>query len=258
MYCSSCGHHNHYIQDCHYLKKQITCDHCGKKGHIKKDCWGITGKPSNLKQCGDPSVTPDTSYKQPHKEETNKNLKEIITFGAQEMSLNDNSMDKDGNKEFNVNGTDPNEEHILYYDWLADSTTTAHVTNQREAFTTYEPANDATIAGVGNSKTMIEGCGTILLESHQSGQTFVLHLENVLYIPTNWNSLLSLGRWYDTGGSYKCHSGKLILMKDGRVAAKGDKIKNNLYKLNIQVHKPKVNSTNMCQYQRKAHMGNMA
>jgi hypothetical protein len=41
---------------------------------------------------------------------------------------------------FNVDITDPNDEHVLYYDWSANSTTTAHMTNQHEAFTTYHLA----------------------------------------------------------------------------------------------------------------------
>jgi hypothetical protein len=66
------------------------------------------------------------------------------------------------------------------------------MTNQCEAFKTYYPANGATVAGVGNSKTKIAGCGTILLESHYKGQTFILKLEDVLHIPTNRNTLFSL------------------------------------------------------------------
>lgn len=98
--------------------------------------------------------------------------------------------------------TDPNDERVLYYDWLADSATMAHVTNQQEVFEFYEPARDVSIVGVGNSKTIIEGQGVVLLKSCQNGQVFTLWLENVLYIPTNRNNLLSLGRWDDAGGSY--------------------------------------------------------
>lgn len=117
----------------------------------------------------------------------------------------------------------------------------AHVTNQHDAFKKYEPANGASIARVGNSKTKIEVCGTILLESHYKGKMFILRLENVLYIPTNHNSLLSLGRWDNAGGSYSCQHGHLVLTKDKRIAAIGWKITNNLYQLNVTVHKLKVN-----------------
>src|SRR6202453_456623 len=103
------------------------------------------------------------------------NAKEIITFGAEEV----NAMDvNEGSKDFDV--ADPNDERVLYYDWLADSATTAHVTNQREVFETYHPATEATVAGVGNSKIKIEGRGTIQLESQCNGQMFILKLAAVL------------------------------------------------------------------------------
>jgi hypothetical protein len=109
-----------------------------------------------------------------------------------------------------------------------------HMTNQLEVFMNYHPTNDATIAGVGNTKTKIHGQGTVLLESQVDEQMFILKLENILHIPTNRNSLLSLGRWDDTGGSYQSHGSKMMLTKDRKITTKGNKIR-NLYKMNACV-----------------------
>lgn len=35
------------------------------------------------------------------------------------------------------NATEQNDNHLIWYDWLADSATTSHVTHQWEAFTLY-------------------------------------------------------------------------------------------------------------------------
>ena len=70
----------------------------------------------------------------------------------------------------------------IYYDWLADSATTSHVTNQHNAFINYETLTNKLVLGVGNGKTCAIGCGTIELESNYNGQKFIIKLEDVLHI----------------------------------------------------------------------------
>ena len=237
MFCTYCKRDNHNVQDCRVLKRQMKCEHCKKKGHQKKDCWEIVGKPNKRRAEEDQGESNKRQRTNEAAMNVEVNAEEIITFGAEEVNVMDIN---EGSEDFDV--ADPNDKHVLYYDWLADSATTAHVTNQREVFETYHPATEATVAGVGNSKIKIEGRGTIQLESQCNGQTFILKLEDVLYIPTNRNSFLSLGRWDDAGGSYSSESGTMLLVKEGKVAAKGIKIRNNLYKLNVRVRKKASNN----------------
>lgn len=89
-----------------------------------------------------------------------------------------------------MNGID---ERVLYYDWLADSATTSHVTNRHEAFITYQPLEAMMVAGVGNVKAKAEGRGTIEIVSYCDSHKYILTLEDVLYIPNNRNNLISLG-----------------------------------------------------------------
>ena len=110
------------------------------------------------------------------------NIKEIITFGA-EVLHQQQVMNGNDSEEYKVDVTDTNDKHLLYYNWLADNATTAHVTNQCEAFMKYYPANDATVVGVGNMRINIQGCGTVLLESQVNDQIFILELESVLHVP---------------------------------------------------------------------------
>jgi hypothetical protein len=74
---------------------------------------------------------------------------------------------------------------LIYYDWLGDSAMTSHVSNRRDAFKTFHPLTDTTVSGVGNVKTEAKGRGTVELKSSYKGQSYILELKDVLYIPTN-------------------------------------------------------------------------
>jgi hypothetical protein len=54
---------------------------------------------------------------------------------------------------------------IYYYDWLADSATSSHVSAQREAFTTYTPLANSSATSVGGKEAKIAGHGTVKLLS---------------------------------------------------------------------------------------------
>ena len=116
----------------------------------------------------------------------------------------------------NINNTDGNDEPLDYYNWLADSATTLHITNQREAFVAYKLLTGKTVAGVGNNNTNVKGQGAIELESDYNGHKYLLRLNNVLYIPNNWKNLISLGWWDKAGGQYTGGGEVLTLItKDG-------------------------------------------
>ena len=65
-----------------------------------------------------------------------------------------------------------------------------------------------------------------------------LRLENVLYIPENKNNLLSLGCWEKEGRQYIGNNGELMLINaSGESVAKGMKVRNALYKMDVTVRK---------------------
>jgi hypothetical protein len=222
-----------------------------------KDCWGnknsknMNSKNMHMKRKYDDkgkgkerakkkAKTEETSHVEEVEmdEEITFSLKECMVFDATEEGQHFNIQEYDS---CNMNGID---EHILYYDWLADSATTSHVTNQREAFITYQPLEATTVAGVGNIKAKAEGRGTIEIVSYCDGHKYILTLEDVLYIPNNCNNLISLGRWDTAGGRYVGGRGTITLItKDGKSIAKGTKISNNLYKMKVSVREPNATHT---------------
>lgn len=138
---------------------------------------------------------------------------------------------------------------FIYYDWLGDTATTSHVSNRREAFKMFHPLTDTTVSGVGNVKTEAKERGTVELISKYDGHDYVLTLGNVLYIPTNRNNLISLGRWDKAGGRYTGGGGALTLItKDGTPVAWGTQIENNLYKMKVAVCLPNASFTKKGKY----------
>ena len=93
----------------------------------------------------------------------------------------------------------------------------------------------AAVIGVGNISTQAEGRGIVELESEMNGQKYIVKLNDVLYIPSNKQNLFLLGHWDKAGGHDIGGQNQLILIsKGGRHIAKGNKISNNLYKMNLK------------------------
>ena len=69
----------------------------------------------------------------------------------------------------------------------------------------------------------------------------------MLYIPSNQTSLFSLGSWETNGNYFEVKNNILSLKrKDGHTIIKEKKLKLNLYRLNLQIIKPK-NQVNIVQ-----------
>jgi hypothetical protein len=161
------------------------------------------------------------------------NMELPFTFNASEESQYSIINQSD------VNSQSAIDECLIYYNWLADSATTSHVTNQHDAFKTFKPLNGITVSGVENVKEKAKGRGTVVLISYYDGHKYMLELQDVLYIPTNRNNLLSLGKWDKGGGQYVGGKGVLTLItKDGKLVVYGTKVENNLYCLNVITSQP--------------------
>jgi hypothetical protein len=82
-------------------------------------------------------------------------VNEEVTFVLDEEAYNFDTFD--------VYSANANDKHLIYYDWLADNTTTLHVSSQRDMFMSYTPLNDTTVMGVGGKEANIAGKGTVQL-----------------------------------------------------------------------------------------------
>jgi len=97
-----------------------------------------------------------------------KNEKEIIFDESKEGQYY--------NFENNVVGYTGDDLPLLYYDWLADSATTLHICNQRDAFMEYNRiSNNHPITSVGGT-VCPKGCRTIKLHSNYQGHMYTFTL----------------------------------------------------------------------------------
>lgn len=96
-----------------------------EKGHLKMDCQELVGEPPNKRCNGQDELS--TSCKHQKTKQTNTAEEELITFAIEEVVAN-------------VNESRVNNKCFILYDWLADSVTMTHMTNQWDTFITYFPA----------------------------------------------------------------------------------------------------------------------
>ena len=165
-------------------------------------------------------------------------LKEIEDMETPDFPIFDDDEDMEIH---NFSSYDPcnledNDERLIWYDWVADTATTSHITHQREAFINYTPSNNTSVIGVGGKKVKIAGRGTVILISTFNGQRYILRLEDVIHVPEQTNNLISLGRWDKSGGTYTGGKGKITLTTNNGVQiARGMQLTNNLYKLAVKL-----------------------
>jgi hypothetical protein len=67
-----------------------------------------------------------------------------------------------------------NDECLIYYDCSADSTISSYITNCCDVFTTYETVENLAVSGIGGKGAHVCGRGTITLESHCAGRTYLI------------------------------------------------------------------------------------
>jgi GAG-pre-integrase domain/Zinc knuckle len=213
-YCDHCKRAGHWSSKCRKFDGN-KCHNCGKIGHQAKNCW-------SKKKVKDKAKEKKTGGEQASIAE------EYIAFQANEEQYNFDTFD--------ACNADANDERLIYYDWLADTATTSHVTHQRDAFIDYTPMGNTSVTGVGGKETLISGRGTVELKSTCNDTDYILRLENVLHVPGTRNNLISLGRWDAAGGRYNGGNGELILItKDGMPVAQGTKIRNHLYRMKMVI-----------------------
>ncbi|KAH9708912.1 retrovirus-related pol polyprotein from transposon TNT 1-94-like protein [Citrus sinensis] len=177
-------------------KKNVKCYNCGKKGHVKKECW------SNQKR---------REGKKP--ESSNAHGCVASTSDDGEILYSEATTVSEGRKQ-------------LSDVWLIDLGATRHMTSRREWFHTYEPISGGSVY-MGNDHALeIAGIGTIKIKMFDGTIRTIGEVQHVNGLKKN---LLSLGQMDSHG--YKTHVENEIMkiVKGALVLMKAEKIGANLF-----------------------------
>ncbi|KAH9725713.1 hypothetical protein KPL70_007982 [Citrus sinensis] len=179
-------------------KKNVKCYKCGKKGHVKKECW------SNQKR---------------------KEGKETESSNAQGCVA---STSDDGEILYSEATTVSEGRKRLSNVLLIDSGATWHMTSRREWFHTYELISGGSVYMGDDHALEIAGIGTIKIKMFDGTIRTIGEVRHVNGLKKN---LLSVGQMDSHG--YKTHveNGIMQIVKGALVLMKAEKIGANLFML---------------------------
>ncbi|RYA47095.1 hypothetical protein DD606_23800, partial [Enterobacter cloacae complex sp. GF14B] len=165
-------------------KSDIECYHCGKKGHMKRDCreWKAEKGKEKAEDHG----------------EKNKSSVKIQEINVTNTVAEDDSL-VSGDIYFLKNTMDSAlltaSDGNALSDWIIDSGASLHVSPNKEWFTSYVTTKDHVRLGNGQTCEIL-GVGDVQLK-FQNGSSFTL--KNVRHVPAITKSLISTGLLDDAG-----------------------------------------------------------
>ena len=164
--------------------KNIICNYCKKKGHIKADCYKLKNKEKNKIEQNN-SNTAEASVA------TDEN--EGIILVATEDKVRSNK------------------------EWILDSGCSYHMSPDRDCFSTYESLDGGLVLMGNNAACKVVGKGTVRIKMYDG---IVRTLTDVRHVPDLKKNLISLGtldsqgcKFSAEGGVLKVSKGALVLMK---------------------------------------------
>ncbi|TXG73221.1 hypothetical protein EZV62_001800 [Acer yangbiense] len=192
------GSHNHGRSKSR-SRKNVKCYSCGKKGHVKSECW------HNKKKSED-NRAPESSSSQGCVASTSDDGEVLYSEG--------NTTAEGRNRFADV--------------WLLDSAATWHMTSRREWFHKYEPVSGGSVF-MGNDHALeIAGIGTIKIKMYDGTIRTIQEVRHVKGLKKN---LLSLGQLDDLGCKTQIENGILKIVRGVLVVMKAEKITSNIYTL---------------------------
>lgn len=202
----------HFKKKSHYKKfspkkfQYKYCEHCGRKNHIKRDCYyykQMTGKHREQSRVIQQIETTNTNQ-------------ESFAFMLQNMCRQSDSA----------------KNHLTF---LMDSGATDHIVNQLDVFTKYTELNPPIRIGIAKSGASVlataKGCIEVTTNKGVQGS-----LMEVLYCPEVPHNLLSVRKIQQTGMTVIFTKSGVEVRKDDEIILSGEII-NNLYKIIFGLNK---------------------
>jgi hypothetical protein len=126
----------------------------------------------------------------------------------------------------------------MWSHWIADSGATAHMTDQRQAFSKFEPFlsfSSYPVKGIGGTKLFAHGQGSIDIFTTVSGVRKKVTIKNVLFVPNLGASLISITAATSNGMAVIFSGEKVIFSRLNKIEMTGSRV-DKLYLMDIEVH----------------------
>ncbi|XP_075077346.1 uncharacterized protein LOC142164072 [Nicotiana tabacum] len=198
-------------------RKNFSCHHCGKKGHMIRDC--------RYRKAGINFNAGNTEKSRKIEKSGNSEKANIVENSAQGLVVMVSAMQIGMVTELNVATAATNTQ-----DWWLDSGATIHVCYDKKMFKTYAEVQDSEQVLMGNHVAAdVAGKGSIEI-NFTSGQK--LTLLNVYHVPDMKKNLMSAALLSKKGFKIVIESDHVIVSKNGVFVGKGYNC-NGMFKLSI-------------------------
>lgn len=194
-------------------KTNIKCHHCGRKGHIKKNCY---------------------YYKKGMQYKSAERRRTIQTVQVTQPSNNENSGFAFMVGDYQYENMDNTITFVL------DSGASDHLVNRDDVFTSFTDLNNPLKISIAKNETFISATkkGTINVTSNMGIQGV---LEDVLYCPDVPHNLLSVRRMQQAGMTIIFNQKGVEVTKGGKTVMKGKPL-NNLIIVDFTIKRNMLNS----------------
>ena len=190
--CAGCGSKNPKI-----------CSHCGKNGHTASQCWELNPQ---LKMQRDRRIEKRalmTRNDAPKKDDSS----EFYCLMGKELEVNESCS------------------------WYIDSGASAHMSNNRSVFTSFQQISPVKVE-LGNRSTVTAiGKGSVQMRLQVDDRITKCLFQNVLYIPNLGFQLISVPIMDKRGFTTEFGHGRVKITRKGKTIATGSMSKSGLYVL---------------------------
>jgi len=171
-----------------FKHKDLICNYCKKKGHIKANCYKLKNKQQAQQQ-------------DQIKKEQSAEASYVDTFETEVLTVSEGSCPR--------------------HQWLLDSGCSYHMTPYRDWFSSYDSIEGGVVLLGNNVSCKVFGIGSVKIKMHDG---IIRTLTNVWHVPDLKRNLISLSALDSFGYSFSGQSGVLKVTKGTFVVMKAEKI----------------------------------